>query len=406
MKAVSHIYCGWFIDGSGGPVQENVVLTVEGGQITAIGQKPKDRSGVSGNIIDLSSCTILPPLVDCHLHLFMSATIDKNIRDAQLTASCEELTPVIRRHVYDLFSHGVLGFRDAGDKEGCARSWCRSGDMHPGVIAQCAGRAYHRMRRYGGLIGREVGPGERLADVYLQSHGEGDVVKLVNSGLNSLHVFGKETSPQFSEEELRELVEIANDKDKKVMVHANGAEPVRRAVVAGCHSIEHGFFMGEENLVLMAEKGTYWVPTVFAMKACYKNIRYTRGEADLKVIEKTVEHQVAQLRRARELGVKVALGTDAGSLGVLHGESMVEEMKLFKQAGYSLPEIIQCATTRGGELLGLERFLGLQKGGRATFLVARGAPSQLPRKLLYLENIFMDGKPSLYYRKNPIKHIS
>lgn len=112
------------------------------------------------------------------------------------------------------------------------------------------------------------------------------------------------------------------------------------------------------------------------------------------------------MAKARELGVTVALGTDAGSSGVLHGESLVEEMKLFRQAGFSLPETIHCATARGARLLGLEQTGTLSEGMPADFLVTRGTPSQLPRKLGYLEHIFKDGKPHPAYRKNPFKHTS
>jgi len=108
---------------------------------------------------------------------------------------------------------------------------------------------------------------------------------------------------------------------------------------------------------------------------------------------------------ARQLGVNVAMGTDAGSLGVLHGESMVEEMKLFQKAGYSLAETVRCATSNGARLLDLDDFGLLVKGKAATFLVARGAPSLLPRKLSYLEDIYINGQPSTLYRKNPVKTL-
>ncbi len=124
------------------------------------------------------------------------------------------------------------------------------------------------------------------------------------------------------------------------------------------------------------------------------------------MIWKTLEHQLGQLRLARELGVKVALGTDAGSLGVLHGESVVEEMKLLRQAGYTLPETVRCATANGAKLLGVEEFGTLAPGRPATFLVTRGAPAQLPRKLSYLEAIYINGRPSGLYQKNPVKHVN
>ncbi|BHH86251.1 amidohydrolase family protein [Desulforhopalus sp. 52FAK] len=405
MNSISYIQAGWLIDGTGGPVQDGVVLKIEAGHISAI-LASSDLVDIDPALVtDLSHCTIFPPLVDSHLHLFMSGTTDMGVRDRQLVADCNELSSAISRHLHDLLSHGVLGVRDGGDRGGCALK-CKGSEVdHPEVTIKAAGRAYHKEGRYGGLIGRPVPEGKSLAEMYLEDEPEGDLVKVVNSGLNSLTTFGKETLPQFTEDELRELVEVAEKRNQKVMVHANGREPVRRGVAAGCHSIEHGFFMGEENLKLMARMGTYWVPTVFTMKAYGLNIGATRGSADKEVITKMVEHQLNQLRRGRSLGVHVALGTDAGSLGVLHGESMVEEMKLFKKAGFTLPEIIHCATVAGADLLGIKSLSGIVEGARASFLVSRGAPSQLPRKMLYLESIYVDGFPSRYYRKNPIKHI-
>jgi imidazolonepropionase-like amidohydrolase len=141
------------------------------------------------------------------------------------------------------------------------------------------------------------------------------------------------------------------------------------------------------------------------MKAYAANVTFAKAGADRQVIEKNLNHQLEQLAMARELGVKVALGTDAGSLGVLHGESMVDEMKLYKKAGYSLAETVRCATSNGAELLGLDDFGRIAPGKTATFLVARGAPAQLPRKLSYLEAIYLDGRQSERYRKNPVKHL-
>jgi imidazolonepropionase-like amidohydrolase len=142
------------------------------------------------------------------------------------------------------------------------------------------------------------------------------------------------------------------------------------------------------------------------MKAYGENISSAQVGADLKVVEKNLNHQIEQLAMARELKVKVALGTDAGSLGVLHGESMVEEMKLFRKAGYSFAETVQCATGNGAALLGIDDFGLIATGKTATFLVARGAPAQLPRKLSYLEAIYLKGEPSKLYQKNPVKHIA
>jgi imidazolonepropionase-like amidohydrolase len=278
--------------------------------------------------------------------------------------------------------------------------------MHKEIILKTAGRAWHKKGRYGSLIGRYPDDAENLAEAYQKDNDMVDQVKLVNSGLNSLKIFGRETLPQFTCEDISKVVAAADQQGRKVMVHANGREPVRLAVEGGCHSIEHGFFMGRENLQLMAEKGTFWVPTLFTMKAYRENIGSAPIGADRKVVEKNINHQIEQLAMARDLKVNVALGTDAGSLGVLHGESMVEEMKLFRKAGYSFAETVQCATGNGAALLGIDDFGLIATGKTATFLVARGAPAQLPRKLSYLEAIYLKGEPSKLYQKNPVKHIA
>ena len=405
MSTTTNILAGWLIDGSGGPIQEKMLLKIVDGKFAAIEQYNPETVPESCQFTDLSHCTIMPPLVDSHVHLFMSGTIDKRIREWQLVTGYDELRPVIGQHLHYLFSHGVLAARDGGDRGGFALRYRSEKEMHKGIVLKVAGRAWHQKGRYGTLIGRYPGEMENLAEAYAQENDAIDQVKLVNSGLNSLKIFGRQTQPQFTRDEIAELVSAAEQQGRKVMVHANGVQPVRLAVEAGCHSIEHGFFMGRENFELMAEKGTFWVPTLFTMKAYGANINYAQEGADRQVIEKNLNHQIEQLAMARELGVNVALGTDAGSLGVLHGESMVEEMKLFKKAGYSLAEIVQCATSNGARLLGIDDFGLIETGKTATFLVTRGAPPQLPRKLSYLEAIYLGGEPSELYRKNPVKHI-
>jgi len=405
MDSSHFIRAGWVLDGSGGPVREKVLLRIEHGIIVNMENCTGENNPAIPGVIDLSHCTILPPLVDSHVHLFMSGTTDQRVRKKQLTAGYDELIPAIDRHLRDFLNHGVLAVRDGGDWAGSALQ--RRDDLggnYP-VQIKSAGRAWRQKDRYGRLIGRYPEEGQTLAASFLLDGGDVDWVKLVNSGLNSLKIYAKETESQFSRDEISALVIAAGQRGKKVMVHANGNLPVRLALEAGCHSIEHGFFMGKENLQLMADKGVVWVPTAYTMKAYAENFDSGTSEGDPRVMGRTLENQLEQMAIARELGVNLALGTDAGSLGVLHGESMVEEMKLYKKAGFALPEIIKCATCNGASLLGLDRDMGLLQVGRpATFLVARGTPAQLPRKLSYLEDIYRDGKPCGMYKKNPVKN--
>lgn len=399
------IVAGWLIDGTGGEVQRRVMLQVRRGVISSV-EKIAAHEKLDDDVIDLSHGTILPTLVDSHVHLAMSGSVAGPERDRQLSADCRELSSLITRHLGYLFSHGVLAVRDGGDRQGCVADYlAAAGDDIP-VLVRSSGRALHDKGRYGGLIGGHPEGGRTLAGEYKARSASCDQVKLVNSGLNSLKEFGRRTAPQFYRDEIRELVNAARQNDLQVMVHANGEEPVAEALAAGCRSIEHGFFMGRDNLAKMADQGVVWVPTAVTMKAYAEHLSHSGDSAGADIARRNLEDQLAQLALARELGVTVALGTDAGSPGVLHGESVVEEIKLLIRAGYNLAESIRCATANGARLLGLDDCGQLLPGRRADFIVARGAPSQLPRKLSYLEDIYVGGSPHPQYRKNPYKHVN
>lgn len=393
MGTPQYIHAGWLIDGTGGPVQEKILMRIDKGMITAIDRFDPNSRPDPALVIDLSRCTILPPFVDSHVHLTMSGTTDRNVRNAQLTTDGSSLDPVIGRHIRYLFQHGVLAVRDGGDRNGCLNHYLAEHTDREPVIVKTAGRAWHRQGRYGRLIGRYPAPGQSLAEACQADNAPVDFIKLVNSGLNSLSNFGKETPPQFNLEEIRALVLQAEQKGCKVMVHANGKRPVEIALQAGCHSIEHGFFMGRDNLEQMAANQVVWVPTAYTMKAYAENIDPGDPQSSRTVAEQNLEHQLQQINLARQLGVTIALGTDAGSIGVLHGESLVEELKLLIKAGYTLTEAIKCATSNGAMLLGLKGYGFLVKGRPAHFLIARATPAMLPRKLSYLEGIYINGRP-------------
>ncbi|MGI9538312.1 MAG: amidohydrolase family protein, partial [Desulfocapsaceae bacterium] len=398
-----HIRVGSLIDGHGGPVRRKQVVVVESGYISDIYDDISAGSLPAEQVTDLSHCVVLPILIDSHVHLCMSGTIDQDFREKQLEATYEELIPIIEEHLRHHFSHGVLAVRDGGDRLAGVLKYLA--EQHESttlpVIVTSPGRAYHRKDRYGALIGVCPEDDESLLQAFLRLGQPTKLIKVVNSGLNSMTKFAQQSKPQFSEQQLGELVSEAKLLGCKVMVHANGEDPVRAAIEAGCHSIEHGFFMGRENLELMAEKGVFWVPTIYTMKAYALNADHYRARIDASVAEQNLAHQLEQVALARELGVKVALGTDSGSIGVLHGESMVEEMKMFMRAGFSLAETIGCSSKHGAQLQGLEDFGTIEPGKPAHFLATRGTPSQLPRKLTYLETIYLNGRPSQAYRRDP-----
>ena len=170
------------------------------------------------------------------------------------------------------------------------------------------------------------------------------------------------------------------------------------ALAAECASIEHGFFMGRENLEALAANGTVWVPTVVTMAAYARQLAGgddfggAASGADLDVVRRNRDHQLEQVRRAYELGVTVAVGTDAGSLGVEHGQAVGEEMRLLAEAGFSVEAVVRAATWNGARLLGLEDRGRLTVGQRADLIAVAGPPASLLRNLRTPEALFLKGR--------------
>lgn len=392
------VLAGWCIDGSGGPIRQKTRLEIVDGIIQRIKGAPVPLAlaveGPHRTVLDFSACTLLPGLVDSHVHLAMTGSVDEALRSRLRQASADVVCQAIQENLREHLRYGAVAVRDAGGARGSALRFAKGLQRRTGppVRVFAAGRAWHRQGRYGRFIGRSPDPGLRLGSAILGDDSSCDHVKIVNSGVNSLTEFGRRTAAQFSLEEMASAVQVCRQRGLPVMVHANGEEPVRIAIAAGCHSLEHGFFMGSENLKRLAEQGTVWVPTVVAMHAFARPL----GSPDRRaqVARRTVDHQLEQLQRARGLNLTVALGTDSGSPGVDHGCALIEEMKLLMAAGFSLPETIRCASLNGARLTGGDFGL-LAEGRPATFVVVPGAPSELPDSLKRIRSVYVNGEQVL-----------
>ena len=368
MGAIRYIVAGSLIDGTGAAPQRQVFLAVQHGIIAAIGAVADLPREVAATAVDLSHCVLVPALVDCSVSLTHSPAV--------ATAVSTDAAALVERHIRYCHEYGVLGVADS-DETGLVERY-RDGSL---IDLRTAGRDFLRVIYSSPIEDEESVP------------------------------------PGVSQEALCRL--LREKGERKAVVVANGAQSVAEALAAGADGIEQGYSMGEANLRQMAEKGVLWIPRVLTAKngldgarsdgavCCRFSQRYVAPGKPLPGAEafwkKTLAEQMAQLRLARELGVQVGIGTGAGGLGIIHGEAMVEEMKLFMKAGYSLEETIRCGSANGARFFGMENLGALTKGRRATFLVTRGAVSQLPRKLAYLENIYVDGVPSTAYRKNPVR---
>ena len=373
------VLAGWMIDGTGAPIRKNVLLGIKDGKFEEI-QPFFVGSMKPSALMDLSGYTLLPGLTDAHVHLFMSGTVDQKRRKRQLNEGFHRVKETISRHLEQLLAHGVLAVRDGGDKDGYTRHYKKNcmGKKDAAISLHVAGKAWHKPGRYGSFVGRAVKGGSLAEGILRESDGI-DHVKIIQSGLNSLTDFGKESPPQFHLEALREAVEASSSLGLKTMVHANGKVPVQIALDAGCSSIEHGFFMGKQNLAKMADKDVFWVPTACTMKGYAEHAEGSEGER--LVALKNLDHQLEQMSVARSLGVQIALGTDSGSTGVYHGSAIISELRLLLCAGFSMEGAIKCASFNNARLLGLDGKGFIKKGMRADFVAVKGSPSGLPESL-------------------------
>ncbi len=390
-----YLHAGRLIDGRGGPVLKNRLIEIRNGRIHAIGNAAKLSLPVRARLYDASRATVIPGLIDCHVHLAWASTCDAQMRSRQFFESYATVRHTIAANLEKTLNAGIVAVRDGGDAGGHTLRFKNQDAIADPLIVKAAGRAWHQPGRYGRLIGRTVTPGRTLGQALcarLAAPGveQPDHIKIVNSGLNSLSAYGRQTAPQFKRDELAEAVRIGEQYRLPVVAHANGAEPVRRCIDAGCRSIEHGYFMGDDNLARMADRRTFWVPTVAPMQAFMDQCKI--NDPRKEVCRRNIEHQFDQIRRAKQLGVKMALGTDAGANGVAHGRAVINELRLFVQAGLKLEEAIQCATQRAAELLELEGRGMLAPGQAATFLVVPPGPGQLLQNPAKYEALFIAGR--------------
>ncbi|MGI5927558.1 MAG: amidohydrolase family protein [Thermacetogeniaceae bacterium] len=312
--------------------------------------------------------TIIPCFIDCHVHLALdgvNSSLEKQRMNPQL------LKDGLQDRLFSYLIHGIAAVRDGGDRDGIGVA-CR--DMVErmelkGPLVMASGKALRKNGGYGSFLGPGAAPGE-FAQIIKRYAVEGiNQVKILVSGIVSFKEYGRVSSVQFDLKELSQIVQVAGEYGLKVMAHASSDEAVRLCIKAGVHSVEHGFFVSEDSLMAMAEKGVAWVPTVVPV-AVQNQIRSdSRYTKDQVVIEQTYRRQLRMIRRAQQLGVIMGVGTDAGAAGVQHGAGFWQELRLFREAGLTTEEILTAATRNAAYITGLEDTMGIIAPGRPAYLL-------------------------------------
>jgi imidazolonepropionase-like amidohydrolase len=382
-----------------GEIIEKGLVAVENNVITYVGPAKRFKISKKDTLFDISGKSILPGLIDAHVHLCIDGSPDP--MTSLLKDSTPQLTLKAAHHARQTLDAGVTTIRDMGGRDYvdlAIRDGIESGLLQgPRMI--CSGRVVCMTGGHGWQFGREAdGPDEIREAVREQLKAGADFVKMIATG----GVMTKGVDPgatQFTLEELSAGVEEARKAGRRTATHAQGTEGIKNSLRAGVNSIEHGFFLDDEAIELMLEMNAYLVPT---LNAPYQIIRGgVKKGVPRFAVEKSkavMKSHFQSVRRAYKAKIPIAMGTDAGTPFNCHGENL-KEMELLVKAAMTPMEAVVATTKTASEVLGLEKKIGtLEKGKLADLIVVDGDPVKDIKLLQNREKILAIMKEGCLYK--------
>lgn len=380
------IHCGKLIDVKNKVVLENMSVIVTGNKITDVKQGYAQAS-TADKVIDLKNYTVMPGLMDMHVHL-EGETKRGGVAD-RFTVNPQDVAFESVRYSNVTLMAGFTSVRDLGGsgvnislRNAVNKGWIVGPRIYTAgkSIATTGGHADPTNGYRKNLMG-DPGPNEGVINgaddarkAVRQRYKDGSDLIKITATAGVLSQAKDASGAQFTEEELKAIVETAKDYGFKVAAHAHGAEGMKRAIRAGVTSIEHGTFMDDEAIELFKRYGTWLVPTIIAGKSTADSAKMPGYYSDIvtpKALSVGPKIQ-ATFSRAYKAGVKIAFGTDAGVFA--HGKNW-KEFVYMVEGGMPAMEAIASATYNGAELLGVSEMLGtIEKGKLADIIAVDGDP--------------------------------
>ena len=259
---------------------------------------------------------------ECHAHIIMDGANYKKAIALHADGVKEEW---IHTCFAEYKRRGISFVRDGGDALGVSE---RAKAIAPayGIDYRSPIFAIHKAGHYGSIVGRSFFDLKEYELLVKEAIERGaDFIKIMTTGLLDFVNHGKITGTPLEKSEVKEMVKIAHAYGMAVMSHTNGSYGVQAALEAGVDSIEHGNYMDEESLELLAESETVWVPTLVPVR----NLRGC-GRYEESVLSPVIERAERNLCLAFQKGVKTALGSDAGAYMVAHGDGIQNEYDAFR----------------------------------------------------------------------------
>ena len=260
---------------------------------------------------------------ECHAHALMNGV---NYREA-VALHREKANEEAVRQCLRAYQEAEVSFvRDGGDPYGVASLAARLAPEY-GIDYRTPVFAIHRNGHYGEIVGHGFDNLKEFHGLVLKAGEEGaDFIKIMTTGLLDFENHGKVTGTPLEAGEVKEMVHIAHEEGFAVMSHTNGVYGTRAAIEAGVDSLEHGNYMNEESLAMLAESDTVWVPTLVTVRNLLGDGRY-----DDETLKPIIESAEENIRKAFRLGIKTAPGSDAGAYRVLHGKGIRDEVQSFAE---------------------------------------------------------------------------
>lgn len=345
------------------------------------------------------NATLLPSLIEAHAHLFLEgAELDFEKRKRYLEQSPEELLSHGRSRLEKLLKIGIQAYRDAGDKHGVglALSALYNSSQRPLMpYVDSPGSAIHHRGRYGSFMSEPIEEHPTLSDLVEARVKKGaDRIKLIPTGIIDFKKGIVTAKPQMTTEEITELVRVSKLHGRQTFAHASGDQGIDIAINGGVDSIEHGFFIRDDQLSRLRDDNIAWVPT-FAPVQLQVDCAECMGWDDTIVsnLKRILERHSHSLSKAAEMGVTIIAGSDAGSCGVAHGYGFLYELELMERAGMTPINIINSATGISARRLKLAEETGtIEVGNRSRFIVTEHSLTKSVANLRKNKSVVFDGR--------------